>query len=136
MSKAGFREREHTADWALEVWAPGFVGLLEQAARGVEHLSGTRVDETAPPVTHRLSLPAEDAETALVEFLNELLFLRDVHGRWYRPVHLAWDGKLLQGELRGFPIAEVEKEVKAATYHNLHVSHDQNGWRAVVVLDV
>ena len=136
MAEAGFREREHTADWALEVWAPDFAGLLEQAARGVERLSGTRIDEATPPVAYALSLPADDAETALVEFLNELLFLRDVHGRWYHPVRLAWDGKLLQGELHGFPITVVEKEVKAATYHNLRVTRDRNGWRAVVVLDV
>ena len=26
----GFRENEHTADWALEVWAPDFPGIIEQ----------------------------------------------------------------------------------------------------------
>jgi len=41
-SQSGFREREHTADWELQVWAPSFSGLLEQAARGMYALSGTR----------------------------------------------------------------------------------------------
>ncbi len=135
-TNAGFREREHTADWALEVWAPDFPTLLAEAARGLAALSGVQVDEAAPPDRYALHLPAEDAEVALVEFLNELLFLRDTRGRWYHPEHLTWDGQAVRGTLRGFPLLAVAKEVKAATYHNLRVHHTPQGWRAVVVLDV
>jgi SHS2 domain-containing protein len=39
---AGYREREHTADWELEVWAPDLPRLLEQAARGMYRLAGLR----------------------------------------------------------------------------------------------
>ncbi len=136
MTKAGFREREHTADWALEVWAPDFPELLRQAARGLEALSGVTVDAGAPPAREAVEVPAEDAETALVEFLNELLFLRDTRGRWFRPERLTWDGQAVRGTLVGFPLKQVEKEVKAATYHNLRVRRTPEGWRAVVVLDV
>jgi hypothetical protein len=37
--QAGFEEVSHTADWALRVWSPDFVGLLEQAARGMNFLT-------------------------------------------------------------------------------------------------
>ncbi len=136
MTKSGFREREHTADWALEVWAPDFPELLRQAARGLEALSGVTVDASAPPAREAVEIPAEDAETALVEFLNELLFLRDTRGRWFRPERLTWDGQAVRGTLVGFPLKQVDKEVKAATYHNLRVRRTPEGWRAVVVLDV
>ena len=39
---AGYRELEHTADWALEFWAPNFTELLEQAARGMYSLAGAQ----------------------------------------------------------------------------------------------
>ena len=136
MPASGFREREHTADWALEVWAPDFPELLRQAALGLEALSGITVDETAQPDRRRVSIPADDPETALVEWLNELLFLRDTQARWYRPVALTWDGQTVQGEMVGFPLKSVDKEVKAATYHNLRVRRTPQGWQAVVVLDV
>ena len=42
---SGFREREHTADWELEVWAPDLPGLLVQAARGMYWLMGARLQE-------------------------------------------------------------------------------------------
>lgn len=135
-SEAGFREREHTADWALEVWAPDFPELLRQAARGLEALSGITVDEAAPPERQTVAIPAEDPETALVEFLNELLFLRDTRGRWFRPERLTWDGQAVRGTLVGFPLQSVEKEVKAATYHNLQARRTPTGWHAVVVVDV
>ena len=32
-ASSGFQERPHTADWALDVWAPDLIGLLQQAAR-------------------------------------------------------------------------------------------------------
>ncbi len=134
--KAGFREREHTADWALEVWAPTFAALLREAARGVEQLSGVEVDEAAPPRRRLLHVLASDPETALIEFLNELFYLRDAEGWWYRPETLTWDGQTLRGSLLGHPVRRMAKEVKAATYHQVQVRSTAEGWRAVFVVDV
>ncbi len=136
VSEAGFREREHTADWALEIWAPDFPELLRQAALGLEALSGVVVDKVAQPDRRHVAILADDPETALVEWLNELLFLRDTQARWYRPAALTWDGQAVQGEVVGFPLKRVDKEVKAATYYNLRVRRTPQGWQAVVVLDV
>ena len=44
---SGFREKEHTADWELDVWAPDLPALLEQAARGMYWLMGARLEEGA-----------------------------------------------------------------------------------------
>jgi SHS2 domain-containing protein len=73
-SEAGFLEREHTADWELEVWAPDFTGLLEQAARGMLAISGTCL-EPAPRISRTLHISALDRESLLVKFLSELLIL-------------------------------------------------------------
>ncbi len=41
---SGFREKDHTADWELEVWAPDLPGLLVEAARGMYWLMGARLE--------------------------------------------------------------------------------------------
>ncbi len=133
---AGFREVEHTADWALEVWAPDIGELIRQAALGLEALSGVEMDSEVQPHTKTIRLEAPDPEAALVEFLNELLFLRDTQGVWFRPQKVIFAQGVVQAQGNAYPLKAVAKEIKAATYHNLRVEPTPEGWRAVVVVDV
>jgi SHS2 domain-containing protein len=57
-----------------------------------------------------------------------------------RIVFLEWSRTSYRAELHGEP-ADSEHHrlhalVKAATYHGLAVVHDEDGWRARVILDV
>ncbi len=133
----GYREIEHTADWALEVWGEDIAGLLTAAAQGALHLAGIRAGQ-GPIREVRFSLPASDPETALVEFLSEVLY----RAQYEHCVPVAfdavvWDGKHVQAHMRCGPLAGLEKEIKAVTYHGLRVTQGEDGrWRAVVVFDV
>jgi SHS2 domain-containing protein len=134
-SQAGFREVEHTADWALEVWAPDMVGLLEQAARGMYALVKARL-EHGPRVTHRLQLTAIDCESLLVAFLNELLYLGEVEGLGFDTYDLRVDGDALQARLEGAALAGQSKEIKAVTYNDLAVQETGRGLEVRIVFDV
>lgn len=142
---AGFREHAHTADWELEVWAPDLPGLLIEAARGMQSLCGMRL-EAGPRQTYILSLDGSDAENLLVHFLSELLwvgeqeklgfdhFELDISGQedplqLHNPLHL-------EAHLQGAPLAGIDKEIKAVTYHNLAVRQTRNGLVANIVFDV
>ncbi len=133
---AGFREIEHTADWAIEVWAPDFAGLLEQAARGMYALLQVQWAPQGPVVRREVHLTAADAETLLVDFLSELLFVLDTEGVAFDSFALQATPTQVQGVMHGRPIAGLEKEIKAVTYHNLRVERAAQGWRAVVTFDV
>jgi SHS2 domain-containing protein len=142
----GFREHAHTADWELEVWASTLSGLLNQAALGMQSLSGMRLTDDSRK-QHQFSLDAPDAESLLVRFLNELLWLAEQeklgfveleievsgHGasvaELTKPIHL--DVRMI-----GAPIAGLDKEIKAVTYHNLAVLQTGNGLSAHIVFDV
>jgi len=132
---AGYREREHTADWELEVWAPDLAGLLEQAALGMLALSGARLRE-GPRQRRALSLQAEDAERLLVAFLSELLWLGEAEGLGFDRYDLQVDGFTLQAGLGGAPIASLAKEIKAVTFHNLRIVTGARGLEARIVFDV
>jgi SHS2 domain-containing protein len=132
---AGYCEREHTADWALEVWAPDLAGLLEQAARGMYALAGARLT-TGERQSRQLTLAAADAESLLVKFLGELLYLGEAEGLGFEAFRLTLDGLRLQADLSGAPLAALSKEIKAVTYHNLAVRQTERGLEACIVFDV
>jgi SHS2 domain-containing protein len=132
----GFREHAHTADWELEVWAPDLPSLLEQAARGMYSLSGTKLQKEKHQVS-KIALQAEDAEGLLVRFLSELLWLEQEKDIGFDGFDIRVDDRYnLRAELRGFAVASIDKEIKAVTYHNLAVEATPQGLRVNIVFDV
>ena len=136
ISAAGYREFAHTADWELQVWAPDLPALLEQAARGMYALSGLHL-QSGLRTSRRFKLHALDAESLLVRFLTELLWLGQQE-------HLAFDAFQLTleadwtllADLTGAPIHSLEKDIKAVTYHNLVVRQTPQGLMVDIVFDV
>lgn len=132
---AGYREVEHTADWELEVWAADLPGLIEQAARGMCALAGMRL-QPQPRISRSLSLQASDEESLLVSFLSELLYYLELEGIGFDQYRITLDGLNLQAELQGAPVAAIDKEIKAVTYHGLRVRQAEGRLRANIVFDV
>jgi SHS2 domain-containing protein len=132
----GFREHAHTADWELEIWAPDLPSLLEQAARGMYALSGMRLQE-GPQQTRTMALHAADAESLLVRFLTELLWVEQEEGLGFDDFAIAIDHPFnLRAVMGGCAIANMDKEIKAVTYHNLAVQTTSQGLRVNIVFDV
>lgn len=132
---AGFREIEHTADRSVQVWAESPAGLFEQAARAMFTLM---IDiDTVPPARRRsVSLEAGDLETALIDWLNELIYQRETRGEMYSEFGVALADGRLSGWFAGSPGSPTHAVVKAATFHDLHVERDNAGvWRATIVFD-
>ena len=67
--RSGFEEIQHTADWAIKVWAPRFADLLEQAALGMNQLMAVKID-LQPAVEREFTLSADDGESLLVASLT------------------------------------------------------------------
>lgn len=132
----GFRERAHTADWELEVWAPNLGTLLEQAGRGMYTLAGVQLD-TSSAQKRFIDLRASDAESLLVRFLSELLWLEQEQGLAFDEIILQLDENYhLQAVLRVSPVTHLDKEIKAVTYHNLKVEKSAKGLQVNIVFDV
>ena len=134
-TQAGFREVAHTADWEIEVWAPDLCMLIEQAARGMYVLTGTRL-ASGPRLQRALLLPADDRESLLVGFLTELLYLSEVDGIGFDRFELRLDEESLSASLKGAHIESMQKEIKAVTYHRLSIRETEAGLEANLVFDV
>jgi SHS2 domain-containing protein len=131
----GFEEIEHTADWALRVWAPDHAELFRQAAIGMNILSEVKLDRESRIEEH-LEISAIDIESLLVSFLSELVFFGEQDDLGFDEFEITIDDLILHARLSGGRIISRKKEIKAVTYHNLEVIATQTGYQVVIVFDV
>ncbi len=132
---AGFREHEHTADWELEIWAPNYPLLLEQAALAMNALAGIRLG-SGPRTARKFSITFNDLEQALVSFLEELLFIADMENLAFDEFDIKVSSDKIAVEAFGTEILAISKEIKAVTYHNLAVLSTRDGLSVRIVFDI
>ena len=131
----GFEELNHTADWAMRVWADDLPGLFVEAARGMNSLSGARLAQE--PCTKRsLELDAADAESLLVAFLSELIYHAEQENQAYDQFEISIQDNHLRAQMSGAPLTSLTKAIKAVTYHNLIIQQTARGYEVEIVFDV
>lgn len=134
-NQSGFRERAHTADWALDVWAPDLLSLLGEAVRGMYALMGVAL-AAEPRVSREFQLPLSDPESLLVSFLSELLYLGERDGLGFDRFALTQDDSTFHCYLWGASIAAQTKEIKAVTYHQLQIRQENGYFSVTITFDV
>ena len=132
---SGFKEIKHTADWALEVWAPDFCGLLNQAALGMNWLMGVELVK-AERIDQTIIITAADFETLLVSFLNEILFRMETESIGFNEFDIHLNDFTLEAQLQGARLQGMKIAIKAVTYHNLEIRRTRNGLETTIVFDV
>jgi len=136
MKSPSWREIEHTADWALEVWGKTQAELFRNAALGVASLLGGRPLGTQTTSRH-FRLNAPDRETLLVDWLSELLF-------WLEEQELVLDDVQIErveetsflGEATGMKGADLGRHIKGVTYNELAIRSTDQGLKTTIVFDV
>ena len=135
MTPAPFEILEHTADVGFRAWGATAAELFENA--GVALMSFT--DRGAAERVERVvELDAEDYESLMVAWLNEVLFLFDA-GQ-LDPAAFYVD-EIAPPRLRAHLRGEARRGqwklmVKAVTYHQIEVAQRNERWEATVYLDV
>lgn len=132
---AGYHEIEHTADWELQIWAPDLPSLLLTAAQGMYALSHTKL-AAGLRGTRKFEISYVDRESLLVDFLSELVFFGENEGIAFDRYQLDFKGSSLKVQARGAPIQDQAKEIKAVTYHDLHIRETERGLEVNIVFDV
>ncbi|GGM96021.1 protein archease [Thermus composti] len=136
------RPLDHTADIGFVLEAQSLPELFEAALKGLLQAMFQNPPQGGKK-RRRIALEAEDLETLLVRYLNELIYLIQtkgfVPGKARIRVEEAENGYRLTATLFGEPFQEAfgfQGEVKSATFHGLKVEKSQGRWRAQVILDV
>jgi len=144
-----FRLRSHTADVAVEATADTLGGVMAAVGDGM----AAAMRETVPEEggRHPLTVSAEGPEPLLFDYLDELIYERDV--RSVLPVDNqatvteepgdggrggdSDGGWSITASYRGVPLAGLDaRDLKAVTYSEMELAETDGTWRAYVVFDV
>ncbi|HLF26958.1 MAG TPA: archease [Anaerolineae bacterium] len=133
-------EIEHTADWAIRVRARDVPELFVGAAQGMFGLL-TDLSKVSAARAFEIDLQAIDAETLLIDWLNELLYLAEEHAVVFAEfaIHrltVSDDKAEVRASVRGGRPAELFKAIKAATFHGVSIRQDVDGFQVELVFDV
>ena len=133
----GHRQVDHTADLALELWAPSETALLEEAGQALVEIltDGASITTNSE---RSVQLETIDREDRLVVWMNEVLYWATVQRFVMTKAALTLDGDRVVGRVYGRTDAAslLKAELKSATYHDLSVEQVNGTWRARVVVDV
>lgn len=131
-----FEEIDHTSDRAFRVRAPTQEALFLLAAEALYRIGGVETD-AAPGVERTLEMEAEDPESLLVAWLNEILFILESENLALRGLRaLEFSGRRIRAAGRTAHVKAIGKYIKAATYSGLKIAQSDAGFEATIVLDV
>jgi len=141
-----FELRDHTADVAVEATASTLSGLFAAVAEGLAAASCDEIPKAddVDADAFEVEVDAERPEALLFDYLDQLIYERDVRG--VLPVghdvsvaepSAEGDRWRLTGTYRGVPLDRIDaREVKAVTYSEMRIDETDAGWEAYVVFDV
>lgn len=139
--------REHTADVAVEAEADTLGEVFAAIADG---MAAAMAEGEIPATGSRFTFSetAESLEATLYDYLDRLIYERDVRGVLpvdnHAEVTAPKDaGRPDAGEwrvnasARGVPLGDVDaRDLKAVTYSDMEIEELDGGWTAYVVFDV
>ncbi len=134
-----FTIEDHTADVRLNVTGADPEELFRQALAGMTALlagSGGVRSGNAASAAFRISAP--DLESLLIDFLNEALFVMQSRRAFVQDVHFSTlQPQEAEGIFELVPADGFEKDIKAATYHDIHIRRRRNGsLQTSIVFDI
>ena len=135
-----FELLEHTADVGVIATGDSLVEALAWAARGMFSVI-VEPDTVALVSCLEVSVSSPDQEALAVDWLNELLYRYEAEGFLPGEFRVSVDetGNSLEAQCLGEPFDperhHILTSVKAATYHELMVTHNHQ-WQIRVILDV
>lgn len=137
---ATFELEDHTADVAVEAHGETLATVFAAVADGLASAQCDAIPDGGSRFA--VEVAAESREALLFDYLDELIYQRDVRdvlpveNRLERVADEAGEWTL-SGSARGVPLDRLEaREVKAVTYSEMCIEDREEGWYAYVVLDV
>ncbi len=139
-STSGFCLRPTVADLAVAAWGATQEDVFRETARGL-FSAICDLDSLEPRQSLPFRTEGGNPEDLLVQWLNELIYLGEIHCFFGCNVHISrLEEKQIEGELLGEPGDRSRHalglEVKGVALHRLSLDQTPEGWRTYVILDV
>lgn len=137
----------HTADLQMHVVGGCLHELFAHALQGMTslmkpeakscHYQGIRVFCDTLPEAYEITVKSVDREGLLVDFLAEVLYLSLIQRTAYLALTIKQlNDTVIAATLHGVRVFEFGREIKAVTYHDVHIKHHDAHWEVDLVFDV
>jgi SHS2 domain-containing protein len=135
-----YRMLDHTSDIGIEVWGKTKKELIKNAAEALYDLI-TILENVENAEKQNIVAEGENIEDLLINFLREVLYLFNGKKWILRQCEvMKLTSKKIEARLYGEPYNPdkhtIKKEIKAVTYHDVHVIKETGRWTAKVIFDV
>jgi len=138
-----FEILEHKADLKIRAFGKDKRELFMNALLGME--AGLRPEIRNPkvPLIHtaeirKIKIKSPDLGALLVDFLSEVLYLVQINKEIYNEVKFKkFTDTEIEAELFGQKVERFGEDIKAVTYHDLHIyQKNDKAWEAVILFDI
>ena len=128
---------EHKADLKIKVKGSSKEELFLNALLGMGEGLRPETKETKEEIKREIKIKSIDLPALLVDFLNEALYLIQIHKEIYNKIKFVkFSDNELEAELFGQKVESFGQDIKAATYHGLKICPKKGIWQATVLFDV
>jgi len=140
MGGRAFEVIDHAADVGIIAYGTDMKQVFSNAALGLLSLI-TEPESIGAELQRKLEVVAEDRDSLLVEWLNELIYLFDAEHLLFNRFDIdSLTSNRLKATCYGDKFDPLRHKlklgVKAATYHMLKMDRRSNGYRAQVIFDI
>ena len=124
-----------------ELFKNALVGMFQLSEPKVSgcHKDKGRIHCPELPMQRTLELSSEDElELLLVEFLNEALYLSDIHNEVYldTDVNVSTDDMHVNAVLKGITVQGFGREIKSATFEDMAINFVDDIYSTDIVFDI
>ena len=139
-----FLEDIAIADIAFRAWGKDLEELFVAAGDATINTMIENLDEIEPEETQTFSLENDELDLLLFNFLQELIYYKDSKQLLLRVQQVQISEKnglhqltaVAQGETLDPKRHQQRVDVKAVTLHRFQLEKTDNGWTAMVILDI
>ncbi len=140
MNETPYKLIDHTADIGIEVAANSMEDLFRNAAYGFLDIL-TDAKQVNPQEIEWIHLTAGNYDELLIRWLAELLYRYDTEQKLFsRCEFIELDEKHLKVKVNGElfdPLRHfIKHEIKAVTYHGVHIQKQDHSFHVKVIFDI
>ena len=137
---SGYRQIDHTGDIGIVVTASDMRELFAMAARAMFEIIAD-LSAVQPKEKRRVAIEAEDTDALLVRWLSELNFMHITQDKLFcRFAIRELTETRVEAEVFGETIDPdrhtIYTEIKAVTFHGLHIRETAEGVEAQIIFDM
>ena len=131
---------EHTADLGIRVSAEDLNTLFIEAGKALLSVIVENLNDVHTEQERIIEIAGNDKEYLFFDWLSELLYLFEIGNLLCSEFEVIVSETGLKAKVWGETVDSqkhlLSHEVKAVTYHLLHVEQTSRGWEAEVILDI